>query len=803
MSNTTGRLGYRLVIHVCFYLLIFSILAGFFTYERTNRHELELNETSIRQFVQSVQIQAELATFINNEELAQEVMNTLLSSPFLIAVSLTSKAGFKMEKKKHTAPPSDTSDEEVKASNNSPETNNTDFGNGIIFPLFSPIDSQERIGSIIVKQNLKTIKQKARKNAFYQTFLIIAQLLVTVVVIIYLTRRIITRPIVQLAGSIANIKPGSGSRLTISELHANDEIGMISDTVNSFMGIIENSLAESEALRRSAEAASLAKSEFVADISHEIRTPMNTIIGFSSLALKTEMTPLQKKYMSQIRFSGKHLMETINDLLDFSRIETGKLDLENINFHLNDIISDIASIISVKTVKKGIELICNISRDVPVSLTGDPTRLAQVLMNIADNAVQFTQNGHIKIETDIVSKNEDKCMLKFSISDTGTGMNQEQIENLFGDFSQKDYSISPEFGKPSLALSISRCLVNMMGGDIYVQSEPGVGSTFSFTACFKLNRQEPKKIPLKSAQKVYVYVPPRWVTNQEFKGARILLVEDNHLNQQVAVEMMKEAGLVIDVAKNGMEAVEKVKKKIYDLVFMDIQMPIMGGYDATRLIRKDRIFDELPIVAMTAHAMEETKGLCLESGMNDYVSKPIDHQQLFSIISRWITSDTKKRDDYLITKENPSETNPAEKGQADTDELKVNKKNTDIEKKQHPDALDPFFKLIEHIPQLNLNEAMEKLNGNHTFYKELLLDFVKNYSSAPRELEELLHKGDLHTAERLVHNVNGVAALLCAEEIRNAAQKLETGIRNRSGNYDELISEFGLRLKPVMRVLEK
>ncbi|MBF0224623.1 MAG: transporter substrate-binding domain-containing protein [Desulfobacterales bacterium] len=525
-----------------------------------------------------------------------------------------------------------------------------------------------------------------------------------------------------------------------------------------------------------AEAATKAKSEFLANMSHEIRTPMNAIIGLSGLALKIESTPKHQDYLKKIESSALSLLGIINDILDFSKIEAGKMDMESIEFNLEDILNNISNLISIKAEEKGIELLFNIKKEVLFELIGDPLRLGQVLINLANNAVKFTEAGQIIIMIEraayLETKASDRVCLKFSIKDSGIGMTKEQIEKLFQAFSQADGSTTRKFGGTGLGLSISKRLVEMMNGKIWAESEVGKGTTFIFTAYFGLQQKKTHKVYLcpeniknirvlvvddnpaareilcdaiksfgfgayqvasgheaiAEIEKAYLsgtpynlvlmdwkmpimdgietskriksnpnlshipailmvtaygreeirkqaeeagieyfltkpvnhsflfdgimsvcghYVSDNSVFLKEkteeikglefIRGTRILLVEDNVINQQVASELLEGEGFEVIVAENGKVALTSLNtNERFDAILMDIQMPEMDGFETTKRIREDARFKDIPIIAMTAHAMAEERKKCLDAGMNDHVSKPINPKSLFSTLVKWI-----------------------------------------------------------------------------------------------------------------------------------------------------------------------
>ena len=460
-----------------------------------------------------------------------------------------------------------------------------------------------------------------------------------------LRARLATGLVVEQNETVRLRKDGTPVDVSITMSPIEDATGRITGIATICRDVTDRNRAEAALLEREAELAlardqaleaSRLKSDFLANMSHEIRTPMNAVIGLTGLLLDSGLTAEQREHAGAVRSAGEALLEIINDLLDFSKIEAGKLRLELMDFELRTVVEEVGDLLSAEAHEKGLELVTSVHRDAPAFVRGDPGRLRQVLTNLVGNAIKFSDRGQVAVRVESAGRTADATRLRFEVADTGIGISAEGQRKLFQAFEQVDSSASRRYGGTGLGLAISKQLVEMMGGDLGLDSELGAGSTFWFSVPLGVaTTPQPKPVSREEA------IEPR-----SHSGARLLVAEDNAVNQLVAVRMLEKLGYRADVAANGAEAVDALMRIDYDAVLMDCQMPEMDGFEATREIRRRQGSGRrTPVIAMTAAAAQEDRDRCFRADMDDYISKPVRLQELGAVLARWVPADPAQDED--------------------------------------------------------------------------------------------------------------------------------------------------------------
>lgn len=640
----------------------------------------------------------------------------------------------------------------------------------------------DRIGAIYLIKDMHEIRASIAR------YLAMAGAIIALsgIVAIYLASRLqtmVSRPVANMMETMTRVSATSDYSMRAVKL-GNDELGRLVDEFNEMLRRIEETSSALVDAKSQAEAANRAKSLFLANMSHEVRTPLNGVVGILKLMQVTPLDEQQLRYVDTAILASDTLLSVINDILDFSKIEAGRLELESMDFSLRDLVERLAQMFAGRASQKGIELLVSVHGDLPAYVRGDPTRLAQVLINLVGNAIKFTDTGNIEVRAFLEAGDTENVTVRFTVLDTGIGISEEQKTRLFQAFSQGDASTTRRFGGTGLGLAICKNIVDLMGGSIGVESAPGEGSTFWFTV--KLGVREDATDPRESGPNEALPAVagsdpgpeggrpaelPRGIEAPARRG-RILLAEDNDINQVLALEILRIAGHECDCVGNGREAVAAFQAGHFDLVLMDCQMPEMDGYDATRAIRAwesahspETQSRRTPIIALTAYALSGDRKACLESGMDDYLSKPLDPAVLVALIDLWLNRP----------------------GPAPSPECGAS-------------SCAPPRKADNEV--VGYNALVDRCIGNVPLAQRLVAKFRTQVVTDLNALRDAIASGDKDMTVFHAHRIKGAAANLSAEGVRSAAEEVESLARSGDVSgmakiFDSLESEINLIRKYV------
>ena len=699
-----------------------------------------------------------------DSETATEVLFTLSASPHILQAALYSQTGHVFAR--YAAPsvtPADVRDFEAHIKQELIK------GPGELYhfhkesiDLSLPIGTNDKLLGQLVLQADKDEFYAIRIRLVYAVIGIVCVTLLLAFFFSSILNRVVSRPILALADMLKRVHQEKDYSIR-AENSSGDELAVLVDGVNSMLTGIEERDEQLLVAKKAAEKANLAKSKFLAQMSHEIRTPMNGVLGISSLLLHTQLDDKQSHFVHTIRNSGESLLNLINDILDFSKIEAGKLELERVQFNLRNMAEETVELLSKQAKDKNVNLACLVNAMVPAEVVGDPGRLRQILMNLIGNALKFTKRGEVLLYVSEEKRTGMDVHLRFEVRDSGIGIREEKQKDIFAAFSQADDSTTRKYGGTGLGLAICRQLVSMMGGTIGVESAEGKGSIFWFTTVFTLGN-ESKSTGNNQAEAV---VPNSF-------DLSILVVEDNVTNQIVAQGTLEKYGCKVDLADNGVESLTALERNQYDLIFMECQMPVLDGYEATENIRRieqEKRTRRVPIIALTAHALKGDRERCLAVGMDDYITKPFNEQQLADILFRWSLS--QKDDIYQVVKAEEQEAGATESEYAHIDVNMINNL-VHILKDRSSDSFEALISvylesstaIVQKLYQFLANDDYESIwQSAHNLQSSSANFGAGQLTALCRDLEEAGRACRVEVLSSIIQNIE-VEFSMVAKELR-------------------------------------
>ena len=727
--------------------VVASIGSIAYTTHETAQRTTRTIDIRLQQLLDTVQSTVRIACFLNDGDLAKEVSLGLLSNSEVLQVTVIADGNVLADQRRLTVT-------EAIGEVTQP----------LVRPVLSPFDEKQVVGEIRLRSNPEVIEANRRADIWLAAKQLLWQLLLMFVVIIVSLVGFIVRPISRMSFDLHRMDAAGGDRLAVPPGHDSTEIGRLVQDVNELADSLVTAIESARVARVAAESASVAKSAFLANMSHEIRTPLNAVLGLARIGARENGDREAGQTFQRILLSGEHLLGVINDILDFSKIEAGKLSTESKPFALAPLIADVVDLLASRASEKGLVLDLRSATTLPEWVLGDAMRIRQILVNLLSNAIKFTDHG--RVEVSIVPAAEEICFL---VRDEGIGMDAEQVSRLFRPFEQADTSTTRRFGGTGLGLAISMNLASLMGGGISVVSQVGRGSTFEL------------RLPLPQAHAPIDTATPAVLDDlaMTLAGYRILAADDIEVNRLILEDTLLQAGGSCVLVENGQQALDLVNanSEQFDVVLMDVQMPVMDGHEATRRITA--LVPDLPVIGLTAHALNEERDKCLAAGMVDHVTKPIDPVVLVTSIRRW----ARKREGVRSSNEPEAPITPAIGGS-----------------QSQPVPTAEIG--LEHHPMLDL-VALGQRFRKPELVERILRSFLTHNGDSPALLKRHAAEADYPGLLILAHGLKGVLGNLCSTALQQRAAALEIACRREEGDIVALAAQLAEGIEELQAELRR